>query len=116
MPSNLTLTTEQNCPARVNILDAAGNVIENFDPSWDTAYESNDQAVASIVTVAGADKRDSLIVTNGVGSCLLTASLFLPDGTAFHDQISLTVEAVVPPPPVPASIAYVAGTPVPKNP
>ena len=105
MPSSLTLTNKQHCPAGVSILDADGQPFAVLPPNVTVAFNSENNEIADVVP--DADGMNCDITSGKVGVTSITASVTMPDGTVLSDSIAVAVVNSEP-----GSVNFTAGTPV----
>lgn len=102
MPSSLTLTNRQHCPAGVTILDQDGQAFVVKPIGIDISFESADPSVAPIEVLPDGMNIDIKSGLNGNTTVTSRAVVqpgvmpAFPDGTTLTDTISVAVENSAP--------------------
>jgi len=105
MPSSITMTDRQFCPAGVTILDQDAKPFAVKPDGFVIAFDSSDPSVAGLEP--NEDGLNVKITSGNPGVATVTANVTFPDGTLVSDTIAVAVDNSAP-----GSINFSAGAPV----
>lgn len=105
MPSSLTLSDKQHCPAGVSIVDQDGQPIVGKPEGVSVSFASDNEAVATVTP--SEDGLNCDIASGLVGTANVSAAVTMPDGSVLSDVIAVAVQNSLP-----GSVNFTAGTPV----